>query len=64
MTETTARDYKLDNKTHTTPLMQPYLGGTQNIHYMNCCEDLDGLIFKRSSWDEGLGPRQQPETIR
>ena len=30
---------------------------------MNCCEALDALSFKWSSWDEASGPRQQPETI-
>ena len=40
------------------------MGGNQNIHCKNFCEDLDGLIFKWSSLDEGLGPGQQPEIIR
>ena len=55
---------KIDNKTYSTPHIQPYLGGIQIIYSMNCCEALDTLSFKWSSWDETLGPRQQPETIR
>ena len=27
---------------HTPPHILPILGGTQNIHCINCCEDLDG----------------------
>ena len=45
----------MDDKTHTTPHIKPYLGQTQNIHYMNYCEAWDALTFKWSSWDEALG---------
>ena len=60
-TETTTRDYKIDNNTHTTPHIKPYLDQTQNIHYINCYEALDALSFKWSSCDQASGPRQQPE---
>ena len=63
MTYITVRDYNTDNKTHQTLDIQPYLDETQNIHCMNCCEALDALSFKWSSFDEASGPRQQPETI-
>ena len=63
MTETTIRDYNIDKKTQATPHIKPYLGWTQTIHCMNCCEALDALSFKLSSWDQVTGPRQQSETI-
>ena len=42
--------------------MQPYHDGTPKINGMNCCEALNALCFKWSSWDEALGPKQQPES--
>ena len=31
---------------------------------MYCCETLNALSFKWSSWDEAYGPKEQPETIK
>ena len=55
----TVRDYKVDPQTCTPPYISALLDGTKNMHYLNCYEDLDALIFKWSKWDEVSGPRQQ-----
>ena len=34
-----------------TSHMQPYRGVTPKINGMSCCETLNALIFKWSSWD-------------
>ena len=44
--------------------MQPYHGGTPKINGMNCCEALNALCFKYSSWNEAQGPKQQLETTK
>ena len=40
-----------------------YYYRTPKIHGMNCCEALNVLSFKWSSWNDALGPKQQAETI-
>ena len=46
------------------PHLKPYCGGTPKINGMYCCETLNALSFKWSSWDEAYGPKEQPETIK
>ena len=47
-------------------LLEGHLGvvSKKKIHSLNCCEALNALTFKWSSWNDASGAKQQAETIK